>query len=73
MVPANMPVQPFIFVRAAPDFFDHLRLTFQSQALFTMVLGLCLGWAFGAAAMRAALAARNQTVLKASHQQEAQR
>ncbi|GJE92380.1 fusaric acid resistance protein-like domain containing protein [Phanerochaete sordida] len=54
MVPANLPVQLFLFV------------------LTTMVVGLCMGWAFGAAAMRAALAARNQEVLKASLQREAQ-
>lgn len=41
-------------------------------ALFTIVLGVCLGWAFGAAAMRAALAARSQTLLRAALQKEAQ-
>lgn len=38
-----------------------------------MIVGLCLGWGFGAAAMRAALAARNQVLLKHTLQQEAQR
>ena len=38
-----------------------------------MVVGLCLGWAIGAAAMRAALAARNQVLLRQSLQQEVQR
>ncbi len=38
-----------------------------------MVVGLCLGWGFGAAAMRAALAARNQVLLRQTLQQEAQR
>ncbi|EED82525.1 predicted protein [Postia placenta Mad-698-R] len=41
-------------------------------ALFTIVLGVCLGWAFGAAAMHAALAARSQTLLRAALQKEAQ-
>lgn len=43
------------------------------QALLTMVTGMCLGWAIGAAGMKAALSARNQLVLKQSLQQEAQR
>lgn len=38
-----------------------------------MLVGLCLGWGFGAAAMRAALAARDQLLLKQTLQQEAQR
>lgn len=38
-----------------------------------MVIGLCLGWGFGAAAMRAALASRNQLLLKQALEQEAQR
>ncbi|KAI0683238.1 hypothetical protein BC835DRAFT_1423494 [Cytidiella melzeri] len=54
MVPANMPVQLFIFV------------------LTTMIVGMCMGWALGAAAMRGALAARNQVVLQAELQREAQ-
>ncbi|KAI0070747.1 hypothetical protein K474DRAFT_1631398 [Panus rudis PR-1116 ss-1] len=40
--------------------------------LTTIIFGLCLGWAFGCAAMRAALAARDQQVLKASLQREQQ-
>ncbi|KIP09379.1 hypothetical protein PHLGIDRAFT_86838 [Phlebiopsis gigantea 11061_1 CR5-6] len=54
MVPANLPVQLFVF------------------ALGTLVLGLLLGWALGAAGMKAALTARNQLVLRQSLQQEAQ-
>ena len=38
-----------------------------------MVFGMLTGWAIGSAAMRAALAARNQQVLKASLQLAAQR
>ena len=34
--------------------------------MFAMLLGMCTGWGIGAAAMRAALAARDQTVLKAT-------
>ncbi|KAJ3525006.1 hypothetical protein NM688_g8467 [Phlebia brevispora] len=41
-------------------------------ALTTMVTGMCLGWAFGAAAMKGALAARNQLLLKQSLQREQQ-
>ncbi len=38
-----------------------------------MVVGMCLGWGLGAAAMRAALASRNQLVLKQSLLREQQR
>ncbi|KAF7792649.1 hypothetical protein EIP86_003746 [Pleurotus ostreatoroseus] len=41
-------------------------------ALITMVMGMCFGWGLGAAAMRAALAARDQTVLKQSLLREQQ-
>ena len=61
------------FCACTPPEYFHAALMSDSKVLFTMVLGMCLGWAFGAAAMRAALAARNQTVLKESLQQEAQR
>ncbi|KAI0087246.1 hypothetical protein BDY19DRAFT_986266 [Irpex rosettiformis] len=54
MIPANLPVQLFIF------------------ALATMIVGMCLGWGLGAAAMRGALAARDQVVLQAELQREAQ-
>ncbi|KAL4246747.1 hypothetical protein ABKN59_009080 [Abortiporus biennis] len=40
--------------------------------LSTMVIGMLTGWGIGAAAMRGALAARNQVRLQASLQQEAQ-
>ena len=43
------------------------------QVLITMVTGMCFGWGLGAAAMRAALAARDQTVLKQSLLREQQR
>lgn len=43
------------------------------QVIATVIIGMCLGWAFGAAAMRAALASRNQLVLKSSLQRELQR
>ncbi|PCH37055.1 hypothetical protein WOLCODRAFT_140699 [Wolfiporia cocos MD-104 SS10] len=33
-------------------------------AMMTLVIGLCLGWAFGAAAMRAALAVRNEVLVR---------
>ncbi|TDL18689.1 hypothetical protein BD410DRAFT_900749 [Rickenella mellea] len=33
-------------------------------AISTMIVGMCFGWAIGAAAMKAALSARNQKVLK---------
>jgi len=39
-------------------------------ALVTIALGVCLGWAFGAAAMRAALAVRNQVLLRETLQKE---
>lgn len=38
-----------------------------------MVVGMCLGWGFGAAAMRAALASRDQVLLKQNLQREAQK
>ncbi|KAI0339296.1 hypothetical protein BDW22DRAFT_1409168 [Trametopsis cervina] len=40
--------------------------------LTTMVFGMCLGWGLGAAAMRAALAARDQVLLQSQLQREAQ-
>ena len=49
------------------------RSSVDMQALVTMVTGMCLGWAIGAAGMRAALAARNQVLLQQSLQREAQR
>ncbi|KZT02812.1 uncharacterized protein LAESUDRAFT_729774 [Laetiporus sulphureus 93-53] len=41
-------------------------------ALLTLIVGECLGWAFGAAGMRAALAVRNQVVTQAELQKVAQ-
>lgn len=38
-----------------------------------MILGMCLGWAIGCAAMRGALAARDQVLLQSQLQREAQR
>ncbi|GBE84358.1 hypothetical protein BKA93DRAFT_807068 [Sparassis latifolia] len=53
-IPANMPIQIFVF------------------SLSTLVIGVLLGWGFGAAAMRAALASRNQLLLKQTLQTEEQ-
>ncbi|KAH9950803.1 hypothetical protein B0H21DRAFT_721769 [Amylocystis lapponica] len=39
--------------------------------LSTMIVGILIGWAFGCAAMRAALASRSQVLLRASLQKEA--
>lgn len=39
----------------------------------TMVVGVCLGWAFGAAGMAAGLAARSQVLLAAAIQKTEER
>lgn len=36
------------------------------QAMALLIVGMLLGWGVGAVAMKAALAARNQTVLKST-------
>lgn len=63
-IPASAPIQLFLIVR--------LRCYFEAsnvngwQMLVTAMAGTCFGWALGAAAMRAALAARDQTLLQST-------
>jgi hypothetical protein len=43
------------------------RLLSTSQAILTLVVGMCLGWAWGAAAMASALRARSAILLASSY------
>ena len=71
MIPANLPVQLFIFVSAY--ILNEDQGSYVIQALATMIVGMCLGWGLGSAAMRGALAARDQVLLQSQLQREAQR
>ncbi|EKM50877.1 uncharacterized protein PHACADRAFT_151282 [Phanerochaete carnosa HHB-10118-sp] len=65
----NVAIFAFLASFMAPA---NLPVQFFLFVLTAMILGLCLGWALGAAAMRAALASRNQLLLQQSLQTEAQ-
>ena len=74
MIPANLPVQLFLFVSIRRSRRrSRMSYTVRYQVIATVIVGMCLGWSLGAAAMRAALASRNQLFLKESLQREMQR
>jgi len=71
-LPPNLPIQMFIFVRTRllpsilPD--NNALLIDRPQTISILVMGVLFGWGIGAAAMRAALAARDQVLLKSTLQ-----
>jgi hypothetical protein len=71
-LPANLPVQMFLFVSTYlmhPVTLYHYTLTDNLlQSISTLMIGVLLGWGIGAAGMRGALAARDQILLKSTLQ-----
>jgi hypothetical protein len=66
-LPANLPIQMFLFVSTYPCYYSSIRLLnalYISQIISTLMIGVLLGWAIGVAAMRGALAARDQVLLR---------
>lgn len=71
-MPPNLPIQMFLFVSPHPRPFlmlcAHSFFIRPTKIISTLVVGVLLGWGIGAAAMRGALAARNQVVLQSTLQ-----
>lgn len=72
LMPPSMPLATFIFVSPNRLRLSSLSITnslkhFALQAMLTIVVGMCLGWAWGVAAMAAALRARSTTLLASQY------